>query len=530
MYAASVKHTRSTNPAPTPISLLQRLSPPQGIIHIGAGTGHGEMHEWLRWNVPYALVIDADRNRLEWAAPLVATRPGWQILSVALAEVNGEIDFYQATNPDEDGVISPERLKALWPNLHTTAQGPRFARRLDHLLAETSNAIFEQAAPVWAVIDCLPALPILRGAGKYIDTWSVLWLRVLLQPTAGHEDDGMLESVDAFLKPHGFRCIDVAESNHPAIGHALFARDWQAILQRRIDTISEANNIITEEKSLLTTRRDALELEVATLSQVKSELSRRAAELETKIETMIQANATLGQEKLVLTELSGSLLQERDNYVNQVDARQKQIDEFAMTITALKAETKKLTGDVEECSRAMQAKDVAAKEKDDHLARLASEFAESERLLKIEIQKLTGDVEECSRAIQAKDVAAKEKDDHLAKLASEFAESERLLKTEIQKLTGDVEECSRAMQAKDVAAKEKEDHFAKLEAESSELVRQQKGISEEMLRAGAQIDLIKDILIQGEIFTKPVTPGEPITPTGTRQKPSTIGRPRKRKP
>ena len=478
MCPTNIERQTSSSPAPSPINLLQRLAPPQAIIHIGAGIGGGEMHQWRQWDVPHALIIDADGDRLAWTEPLIVDRPDWQVLNVVLAEAEGETIFYRASNPGEDGVIPPERLKPLWPNLHTTVQEPHSTRRLDNLLTETSSVAFEQATPVWTFVDCLPALPILKGAGRHIDEWSVLWLRVLLQPVTETENDAQLESVIAFLEPLGFRCVNVTESNHPAIGYALFVRDWQARIdaltrerdkqavqtadwQAQIDALTQAyadlngeKDALAKEKSGLAARRDALEQDVATLTHGRHEQERLAAEQQARID---------------------ALSLERDSQAAQAEDWQAQIDALTQANIELSGERDALAERV----GALRTELTALTQSLGQQSQLATDRQTS--------------IDEMTMAIEA-------------------------LKAEIQRLEGVVEEYSTAMQAKDVAAKEKEGHYAKLEAQFAESERRQQSISEEMLRAGAQIDLIKDILVRGEILANSVGPNESLLSTGNQQK------------
>ena len=283
MVSSDVKGSISTRPISNHMQLLLKLAPPQAIIHIGAGTGNGEMHQWRHWNIPHALIIDADPNRLYWTEPLIAANPGWHALDAVLAETEGEIDYYQASNPEEDSLISPQRLNSLWPSLRTTAQDLRPSRRLDHLLAKDCCASFTQTDPSWIFIDCLPALPILKGAGAHIDRWSALWLRVLLQPTPGIDEGAVLDSIETFLQPQGFRCIDTTESNHPAVGYAFFMRDWRAVLQPQIETLTQANAVLTEERLALTARWDTLEEKITALTQARNEQSQLAARHQTEL-------------------------------------------------------------------------------------------------------------------------------------------------------------------------------------------------------------------------------------------------------
>ncbi|SFI58238.1 hypothetical protein [Nitrosomonas sp. Nm34] len=303
------------------LCVLQKLAPPQAIIHIGAGDGYGEMHQWRQWDVSHALLIDANEDRLEWARPLIAENPSWYAISAVLSENEGEIDYYQASNPEEDGLISPQRLSSLWPNLHTTDQSVCPSRRLDHLLAEDIGSTFAQADSIWVFVDCLPALPILRGAGIYIEQWNVLKLRVLLHPAAEIEEDAALQSIETYLQPLGFQCVEITESNHPAIGYALFARSWKRILHSRTETLGKANAILTDEVLALVRQQEALNQDVAALSKAYEE-----------------------QEALVdihLVQIE-SLTQERNSYASQAAERQAQIDTLGQANIALNADAEAL--------------------------------------------------------------------------------------------------------------------------------------------------------------------------------------------
>ena len=403
MTLPDIKRSTSAKPAPSPISLLQRMAPPQAIIHIGAGAGNGEMHQWRQWDVPNVLIIDADADRLDWASPLIVNKPDWRILTAVLAETESELEYHQATNPEEDGIIAPEHLNALWPNLRATAQGLRPARRLDHILMAAGGAL-EQAIPTWVFVDCLPALSILKGAGAHIDRWSVIWLRVLLRPIADIDEGAALESVEAFLQGQGFRCVDVTESNHPAIGHALFARNWHAVLQPRIETLAQTTATLTKEKSGLEERRDELQGELATLAQTRDELSKLVAESHSRIE---------------------ELTQERDSHAQATRERNAHIDNLNRTNATLTEEKLTLTAHHE--------------------------------------------------AQQAEVASLAEARDEQSKLATQREAELKKLQTQLQQQTA---------------------RITQFEAELPERDARQRLLNDEMTRAEAQIDLIKDLLLR----------------------------------
>lgn len=474
MPSSNKKFAVPAKPMLSPIMLLKRLAPPQAIIHIGAGTGNGEIHQWQQWEVPHALIIDADQDRLDWAEPLVAERPGWQILNTVLADTEDEIGYYQATNPDEDGLIPPERLTKLWPNLRTITNGHRPGQRLDRLLSEESCAVFNQSIPIWTFIDCLPALPILKGAGVLIDQWSVLWLRVLLQPTSGIEAGAVLENIDAFLQPHGFRCVDITESNHPAIGYAIFVRDWQAVLTPQIDGLTQTNTALAEGKAALASRRDALETEVATLTQARDLQSKLAAEGQSRVQ---------------------ALTQERDSLAAQANERQAQIDTLTQTTAVLTEEKTSLA----ERRDALQSEVAALTQARDEKSQLAAKGQTG-------IQPLTQ--ERDSHAKQA--VERQAQIDALTQTAATLTEEKTALAALRDALQGEVATLTRvrdeqgklAAESKtereslQIQLKQKGSRITQLESELAEFVARQQLLNDEMIRAEAQIDLIKDVLLR----------------------------------
>ncbi len=253
------------------VDAIRRLNPPGAVIHIGAGGGQGDMHEWHQWQVANALIIDADAERLSWVAHYGTAHPGWQSSSALLTDADGDVTYHQASNPEEDGLVPPESLASVWPNLRTVAQTQRSGTRLDNLLNQVGWRTTSSANKVWGIVECLPALPILRGAGVELERWSVLWLRVWLGPNADDNPEAALPAIEQFLTSLEFRCVHVQAGNHPAIGQALFVKDWQTALQTQIDTLGQTQDqqtqlavqrkaeleALTKEKGKLTAARDA---------------------------------------------------------------------------------------------------------------------------------------------------------------------------------------------------------------------------------------------------------------------------------
>jgi len=375
------------------IELLRRIMPPQAVIHIGAGTGNGDMHLWRQWSVPYALIIDADPTRLGWAEGLAVENPAWQIRTAVLADRNNEVDYYRASNPDQDGLISPEKLAVLWPNLHTSESMRRQTQRLDSLLCDQALTSFQQALSTWLLIDCLPVLPILEGAGVELDRWSVLWLRVLLKPLADDDTVGTLNELEIYLRPHGYRCIHVFEDNHPAAGKALFVRDWHGQLMPIIKKLSEENSVVFAEK--LTSEQNAfavnnsLQNQIGILTQVRDEQSQLAAERQAQVVTLTQEKTVLAEQRHALDQEIKAVKQARDEQNQLAAERQAQVVTLTQEKTVLAEQRHALDQEIKAVKQARDEQNQLAAERQAQVVALTQEktvLAEQRHALDQEIK------------------------------------------------------------------------------------------------------------------------------------------------
>jgi hypothetical protein len=263
------------------LPLLKALASPQTLIHIGAGTGQGTLHQWHTWGVASALVVDADAERLGWAEQLATNNPGWQVRGQIVAGTDGPVTYHQASNPAEDGLIPAQELSAIWPNMRSAGQEQRPAQRLDTLLAQ-AGAPTTAHDNTWLLVDCLPALPILQGAAATLKHCTVVAVRALLQPVVGVTDGVALTEIDTCLLRHGFKCVDTIEGHQPAIGHALFVRDWQAALQQQAQECGAQMRLVTELQARLNelqAQQDNEAQEMSDLTAAHEQLTSDAAKL-----------------------------------------------------------------------------------------------------------------------------------------------------------------------------------------------------------------------------------------------------------
>jgi hypothetical protein len=218
----------ATSPLAHLLQALRAQHPPQHLVHVGIGQGAGELIAWRNWpGLAQAILIDSDDTRLAWARE---NQPDhWQIVHATVAPNTGPHTYYRASNPQEDGLVLPEQLKAWWPQLSTLGIDTRAAHTLDQLVPTSPVSLQVHLAPPpqpshWLVIDCLPAARLLQGASQLLSHASVVIART--SQTAAHTplgDTGHQALVD-MLAPLGFVMVGRTDTHHPALGYTLLAR------------------------------------------------------------------------------------------------------------------------------------------------------------------------------------------------------------------------------------------------------------------------------------------------------------------
>ncbi|MFD2113977.1 hypothetical protein [Thiorhodococcus fuscus] len=236
------------------------------------------------------------------------------------------------------------------------------------------------------MLDCLPAGPILRGAGEQLGRWSVIWCRVLLRPFDGMLEEATLGCVESLLVPLGYRCIQVSESNHPAVGEALFLRDWKAVLNPRLDGLRQDLAHLSEtsakqaeqhrsQTAALTQERDGLAEEVASLRERSTELTGRVEQQgktinsrDTAIDQLIKVNEALEHTKDQQTQLAAKRLE-------QIEALKKEQTQQVQAI-----------GECDQRLAAQTAEIAAVKQARDEQSKLAAERLKQVEVLQKELE------------------------------------------------------------------------------------------------------------------------------------------------
>jgi len=322
---------------------LQVIVPAGGVVHVGAGNGHAAVR-YADWGIDTAIFIEADESFHTKLAATLHGRSGWNIHTALVSDTAKEMDFFVASNPNESGVLRPEIFTGFWQNLRTREQ-----RRLNATTLESILAVSKGSAKInWAVVDCVPALPVLRGAKQYLERLDVVIARVILdESNAPKNDEATKSQVDELLFSRGYSCVAYQEELQPAVGSAFYVRNWNRLYKKRLEDerqLTSAHQTQEEQLCVALDTHTALaadrQAELASLTKVHEE---RVEELSTVKEKLTAQIEDLEGQVAQLTQEgndSRRLLVERENQLSGLSAahaelvhvsqeRSAQIDQLA---------------------------------------------------------------------------------------------------------------------------------------------------------------------------------------------------------
>ncbi|MBY0444306.1 MAG: class I SAM-dependent methyltransferase [Burkholderiales bacterium] len=237
MHNSTISHTSC-------LHHFRHQMPPKNIIVVGAGAG-----SWVNllseWEVGDAHFVEADKNQIQHLRSKLAKHATWQAHTAVMWHESAEISFYQAANPAENSSLPPDTLANLWPNFKTLGQEQRQTTTLNHLI----NEIQAETPPNWLIVDCLPALNIIQGAGAWLNHCEVIIARVLLSDKGFTGLNTSKEELDTYLNSQGFHFVSIQEERHPNIGNALYVRNGEQAVKHLAQ--STENHALETEQTLI---------------------------------------------------------------------------------------------------------------------------------------------------------------------------------------------------------------------------------------------------------------------------------------
>lgn len=315
---------------------LWPLYPAQGVLVVGAGNGSSPWIDALqRWNAPSVILVEADDAQFQHLQRNMPEREGWQLRKQVVAAETGSVTYHHASNPAESGLVEPENLRPLWPNLKTRQTSTRQSISLAELLAVT------EPTANWLLLDCLPAGALLAGAGDALATCDVIVTRALL-PEAGADlpaAQADASTITELLQAQGFCTVATQTSRHPGVAHTLHVRDRSAQLAQLNAALAEARETLQQalQDSLQATlaAQATLAEHVAHNQTLQHELAAMQEQLAQTTQAQVTAKQALEYRDAKLKALQAELLQAKQS-VQQATQKAEQMQQ---QLTALQAET-----------------------------------------------------------------------------------------------------------------------------------------------------------------------------------------------
>ncbi|WP_415797133.1 hypothetical protein [Comamonas aquatilis] len=348
---------------------LYQLSPPTGVMCVGAGNGDSGWVDRLQtWDAQNVTLVEADETQFTRLEKNPVVSQLWQLRNEVVAERSESVLYHQATLASESGLVDPESLQTVWPNIRVKYRKNRQALALAELLSDSPSN--------WLWIDCLPALNLLRGAGDALLGVDLVMARILLNPPEVLAELG-LSSLQAFLEARGLRRLCIEESRNPGIGLVLFTRDTQFV-------IKSLHHKVGHLESQLQHAIEVKEWVEATSQQQQQQILQLETRLKETADKAIDAKCR-HKDLLMRAEHAECLVSEQasklDSTRERLDKMYAEHDSLVQSQQELQTELTQLRAEREQTQQALlQQSTLLASIQEEHIQRLDEVIAQSEKL------------------------------------------------------------------------------------------------------------------------------------------------------
>ena len=460
------------------LQCLVQLAPPLGLLHVGAGGGTQPY--------PYAslsslLAVEADAKQHARLQSQLHEHAHCQVVQAVVAAQDGKAEFFTLSQTLESGLCPSTDLKALWPNIKTLHAEALSTTSLQTLLAQAP------AGPTgynWALIDCLPANELIQGAGDLVQGWDVLVVRALKDAPAGSSSAEKAMGLVALrqqLAAFDLEFVAHEEENHPQMVRALFVRNpaqqqfkdkatFTAALQEQTRLTIESQRTVTA----LQAQQRSLEQEKSNLTAANEELTAARDQLGLQRDAEAQAKAEALAQRDLLAQDRASFAAARDEQAKLAAERQAALTNLQAQYEGLAEEKSNLTAANAELTA---ARDQLGLQRDSEAQAKAEAQAQRDQL-----------AQDKAALAAARDEQANLAAERQAALAKLQAQHEGLAQEKTALIAAGEEMIN--------AATSKQQYLQQLEAVNQENAFRQRMQQEELIKAEAQIDLIKDLLLR----------------------------------
>ncbi len=464
------------------IDAVRKLHPIRNLLHVG-NVGRRTLTEYAEWACPAAIFVIPDKVHQRSLIPIIEAHPGWSSLRAVVAASAAEREYFNASNPRESGLVSPDSLVCIWRNLKAVSRHIVPVTTLDVVIKDIAANV---PAPNWLVVDCLPALPVMQGATSCLEVCDVVMARAVIDESLVIDPSTSLSALDEDLTRRGFRRLAIQEERHPALGTALFARDWKSLyLEGRRELNSER---------VITARKLAVQTNLA--ADCKMQIGELIADRDEQIRLADQRAVRAADDH-------SRLLGERERHIERLSAEHDRIAQNLAAQVRLTCEREstivEITADREQQRRLANQRhkewEQAVADRDAY-AQIADEMQEQAgELLRTreQIERRLTESEEKTAVMTAELHTRDERIGELLAALERVVESEKKGSADLREVRDQVERLNAAFEERGV-------RITELEAERANLDARQIGLEREIQNAEAQIDLIKDVILRDKAF------------------------------
>jgi len=440
-------------------ALIKHLShasqdPIETILVVGAGAGN-DLPAWRELHGKRLILAEAHPRLSKDLAQRIEPSSGEEAWPLAIVAAPSQQAVLQVlNNPLHNSLLSPQGLIKHYPNLRVVNQAEVAARSLGESIEglvldarHTHLLVLDAPGQAGALLEATPA-QVLQ---------SFTWIMVRCGMESLYADEMGLSDVKTLLREMGFDVLtDDPEAIYPQT----------ALLFKRNDDRVRINQLEVQ----LQRRGEEFAVQAKLASQHEAELSEATQQIAEHEKLATDRHAQIQK-----------LTQERDEqgalaiqYQNDLDKAIRQASEQEKLATDRHAKIQKLTQERDEQGK------LAIQYKDD-LDKATQQASEQEKLA-------------TERHAQAQKLA-QERDEQTKLAAQNKADLDKALQqvAELQKLSADhkvlLDKLSRQNQ-------ERGTRIIHLEREHAELNKRQAWLDQEMIKAEAQVDLIKDVLLR----------------------------------
>lgn len=307
-------------PMETWLDMLHAIFPPQGVMVVGAGMGSSLWIQWLHnRGIESVTLIEGDQQQFACLQNRQADNSSWMLQQAVVAGSDHQTVFYQASHASENGLLAPETLQSLWPNLTTVKHtAVSSATTLDSLHAASGKP------NNWLVLDCLPAADLLQGGAALLPVLDVVIARVTTCPDSPAE--ASLAAVSAQLKQAGLHQVCCQPERHPDLSSAWFVRNAIALRETsqhlQQETI-QLQHALQRLQSTQETERHAMKRQAAADQRRIDELQIQIAQLSQQTETLRHEKQAAQQQYQALSTSLNAALLDTAARLQSLDERQR---------------------------------------------------------------------------------------------------------------------------------------------------------------------------------------------------------------